>query len=150
MAAQEPLSGHEVDAAMRDVLTLAALTRVELAARLELPLRDVEAMEHVMLSDEGLGPVELGRRLGVTSAAATQGVHRLEAGGHLRRDPHPEDRRRQRLAATPAGAAHVMSELGPLLGMLFGVSDGFTSAELDVVTRYLLATADAYRRFLEP
>ena len=114
--------GHAVPAprdplqeAMRELLTLSSLARTVMARRLGLSVHDVEAMEHVMLSDGPVGPAELSRRLGVTTAAATQSVHRLVAAGHLVRGPHPDDRRRQVLAVTPGGAAHVFQVLGPLL-----------------------------------
>src|SRR4028119_1489435 len=81
--------------AFREVLTLTSLARAVLARRLGLSVHDVEAMEQVMVSGEPLGPVELSRRLGVTSAAATQSVHRLQAAGHVVRAPHPADGRRQ-------------------------------------------------------
>lgn len=134
---------------MRDVLTLASLARVRLADRLGLGLRDLEALEHVMTDpDAQLGPNELSRRLGVTTAAATMGVQRLEREGHLTRAPHPADRRRHVLSVTPRGAGHVMRELGPLLQRLGGVLDDFDAQERAVVLRYLERTAEAYRDYL--
>ena len=134
--------------ALREVLTLTALARTVLARRLGLSVHDVEAMEHVMLAEEAVGPGELSRRLGVTSAAATQSVHRLQAAGHVARTPHPTDRRRQILEVTPSGAAHVFSELGPLLALSARASDGLSSDERDAVERFLAGIADAYREFV--
>ena len=134
--------------ALREVLTLTALARTVLARRLGLSVHDVEAMEQVMLAGEPLGPVELSRRLGVTSAAATQSVHRLQAAGHVVRTPHPSDRRRQVLQVTPSGAAHVFSELGPLLALSARASEGLSDAERAGVARFLAGIADAYREFI--
>lgn len=139
---------NPVSLAMRDVLTLASLARVRLAERLGMGLRDVEAVEHVMTGDGDLGPAELARRLGVTTAAATQGVQRLEDAGHLTRSPHPSDRRRWRLGVTASGAGHVMSELGPLLALLGSATDGMSARDQRVVQRYLQRTAQAYRDYL--
>jgi len=134
--------------AFREVLTLTALARTVLARRLGLSVHDVEAMEQVMVSGEPLGPVELSRRLGVTSAAATQSVHRLQAAGHVVRTPHPADGRRQVLAVTPSGAAHVMSELGPLLALTARATEGLSEQERAGVARFLSGTADAVRAFI--
>ena len=134
--------------ALREVLTLTSLARTVLARRLGLSVHDVEAMEQVMLAGEPLGPVELSRRLGVTSAATTQSVHRLQAAGHVVRTPHPADRRRQVLEVTPSGAAHVFSELGPLLALSARASDGLSPEQRVGVERFLAGVADAYRQFI--
>ena len=147
----QPPPRPEIDplqVAFREVLTLTALARTVLARRLGLSVHDVEAMEQVMLAGEPLGPVELSRRLGVTSAAATQSVHRLQAAGHVVRTPHPADRRRQVLEVTPSGAAHVFSELGPLLALSARASQGLSDAERAGVERFLAGIADAYREFI--
>ena len=105
------------------------------------------AMEQVMLADEPLGPVELSRRLGVTSAAATQSVHRLQAAGHVVRTPHPGDRRRQVLQVTPSGAAHVFSELGPLLATVDRILRTYGAEDRAVVRRFLDDVIAAYTGF---
>lgn len=143
-----PVPPDPLQLALREVLTLTALARTTIARRLGLSVSDVEAMEHVMLAGEPLGPVELSRRLGVTSAAATQSVHRLQAAGHVVRTPHPVDGRRQVLSVTPSGAAHVFSELGPLLALAARASDGLSDADRAAVQLFLTRIADAYRAFI--
>jgi DNA-binding MarR family transcriptional regulator len=142
---QEP---DPLQVALREVLTLTALARTVLARRLGLSVHDVEAMEQVMLAGEPLGPVELSRRLGVTSAAATQSVHRLQAAGHVVRTPHPRRRQAAGAQVTPSGAAHVFSELGPLLALSARASDGLSEAERAGVQRFLAGIAEAYREFI--
>ncbi|GAA4982216.1 MarR family winged helix-turn-helix transcriptional regulator [Kitasatospora paranensis] len=137
--------------ALREVLTLTQLARAALAERLGMPLTNVEAVEHVVMAQgagNAIGPVELSRRLGVTSAAGTQSVNRLVAEGHLSRDPHPFDGRRQVLGVTPSGLDHVMGELAPLLGLLFDASDGLSDQEREGALRYLEHVAAAYRAYL--
>ncbi|MCD0483628.1 MarR family transcriptional regulator [Streptacidiphilus sp. ASG 303] len=144
--------GDELSEALREVLTLTQLARGALAHRLGMPLTDVEAVEHVIMAEaagEQLGPVELSRRLGVTSAAATQSVHRLAGEGHVERTPHPADRRRQVLQVTDTGMRHVMGELAPLLGLLGGASAGMSEEERGAALRYLANVAAAYRAFLD-
>ncbi|WP_181442658.1 MarR family winged helix-turn-helix transcriptional regulator [Streptomyces tateyamensis] len=135
------------------MLTLTQLARAELAERLGMPLTNVEAVEHVVMAcgaGEPIGPVELSRRLGVTSAAGTQSVNRLVAEGHMTRGPHPRDRRRQVLDVTTSGHEHVMGELGPMLGLIHQASSELTETEREGALRYLQLIAEAYRSFLHP
>ncbi|MFD8754398.1 MarR family winged helix-turn-helix transcriptional regulator [Kitasatospora sp. NPDC059577] len=145
-------AGDELSEVLRDVLTLTQLARAALAERLGMPLTNVEAVEHVVMAQgagEPIGPVELSRRLGVTSAAGTQSVNRLVAEGHMTRGPHPRDGRRQVLDVTRAGRDHVMGELAPLLGSLVHASDGMSPQERAAAQRYLGRVAAAYRAYLD-
>ncbi|MFJ9611575.1 MarR family winged helix-turn-helix transcriptional regulator [Kitasatospora sp. NPDC101176] len=143
--------GDDLSRALRDVLTLTQLARAVLAERLGMPLTNVEAVEHVVMArgaGEPIGPVELSRRLGVTSAAGTQSVNRLVAEGHMTRGPHPSDRRRQVLDVTDSGLTHVMGELAPLLGLLHEASTDLTEDERAAAKRYLDNVSAAYRSYL--
>lgn len=140
---------------MRDVLTLASLARAALARELGMSVHDLEAVELVLTAQsldgeyaELMGPVELSRRLGVTSAAATQSVHRLEAAGHVVRRPHPQDRRRQILEVTTSGRDHVLTALLPLLSMIRAQDAQLTPGETRAVLKYLRGQEIAYRQFL--
>ena len=90
-------------------------TASRVAKRLNMGVNDVAAMDQLIFVPEPLGPVELGNRLGMRSASATALVDRLERAGHLRRDPHPSDRRRQTLAPTEHAIAEVAVALRPLI-----------------------------------
>ena len=145
----------EVGRRMREVLTLGTVVRAELARRLAMSVHDVEAVEMVMtaqaLGGEQaalLGPAELARRLGVSSAAATQSLHRLEQAGHVVRRPHPQDRRRQVVEVTDSGRAHVLQALLPLLALLRASEERLTPQESQAVLTYLDGQAAAYRAFL--
>ncbi|MYT24413.1 MarR family transcriptional regulator [Streptomyces sp. SID7760] len=145
--------GDELSEALREVLTLTQLARGVLAERLAMPLTNVEAVEHVVMAKaagEPIGPVELSRRLGVTSAAGTQSVNRLVAEGHLTRDPHPRDRRRQVLDVTDSGLEHVMGELAPLLSLIQDAGRDLDEDERAAASRYLHKVAEAYRSYLAP
>ncbi|MFJ3877039.1 MarR family winged helix-turn-helix transcriptional regulator [Streptomyces sp. NPDC090077] len=142
----------ELSEALREVLTLTQLARGALAERLAMPLTNVEAVEHVVMAraaGEPIGPVELSRRLGVTSAAGTQSVNRLVSEGHLTRAAHPRDGRRQVLDVTESGLDHVMGELAPLLALLYQAGRDLDDAERAAASRYLHQVARAYRSYLE-
>ncbi|MFE3498485.1 MarR family winged helix-turn-helix transcriptional regulator [Kitasatospora sp. NPDC059160] len=143
--------GDDLSRALRDVLTLTQLARAVLAERLRMPLTNVEAVEHVIMArgaGEPIGPVELSRRLGVTSAAGTQSVNRLVSEGHMTRGPHPSDGRRQVLDVTDSGLTHVMGELAPLLELLYEASRGLDESERAAAKRYLEKVSEAYRAYL--
>ena len=137
--------------ALRDLLNAAALARATVARTLKLPVHDLAVLEHVMMSGPGdaPGPRELGRRLGVTPAAVTQSVHRLEAGGHLVRRAHGTDRRRLVLEITPSGQALVMLPVRPLLEALERSSRAMPDDEREIVTRYLAAQVAMHRAFVD-
>ncbi|MFJ9643724.1 MarR family winged helix-turn-helix transcriptional regulator [Streptomyces sp. NPDC101206] len=142
----------ELSRALREVLTLTQLARAALAERLDMPLTQVEAVEHVIMARNAsapIGPAELSRRLGITTAAGTQSVNRLVTDGHLSRSPHPHDGRRQVLDVTETGFRHVMGELAPLLGTLLHASEGLTETERAGALKYLENLARAYHSYLD-
>src|ERR1700710_2017150 len=52
-------------------------------------------------------PTELARRLDITTASATELLDRLERDGHVKRRPHPTDRRKLMVDLTEAGAGAI-------------------------------------------
>ena len=66
--------------------------RAAIASTTGISATDLDALEHIE-ADGPLTQRELGDRLSLTSGAITMLVDRLEAGGWVRRCPHPTDRR---------------------------------------------------------
>ncbi len=108
---------------------------------------EIIAMEHLMQVENGLGPVELGHRLGIRSASATALVDRLEAAGHVRRSPHPQDRRRVIVKPTQRSRAATLAALTPLIEATDAVAADLTAEEAAAVTRYLRRIAETLREF---
>jgi len=132
---------------LRQILGLTADADREVQARLEVGHSDLEAMNHLMV-DGPLGPTEIGRRLHMSSAAATVLVDRLEAAGHVTRQADPADRRRQLVVPTPEAAARAWEAVAPLIDGIDAVLDTLTPDEQAVVARYLAGVTEAYERFL--
>ena len=107
------------------------------AERLELGVSDLSAIDQLLRSPEPLGPVELGRRLGMRSASATTLVDRLERAGHLVRDADPSDRRRQALHVTDHARGTARAALGPMIDELQAAAAQLSDADADAVARYL-------------
>ncbi len=119
----------------RRVLVAVSDVRVAMARRMGLNPSDVDAMEHLM--GEQMGPVELSRRLHMTSASATVLVDRLEDAGHVVREPDPADGRRRVVRPTAQGAVAVFAQVGPLVADLVDAEDGLTGEARAVVLGYL-------------
>lgn len=144
-------AGDDLSRALRRLFDLAEEARRVLAERVDLPPSDVRLLEHLMaasLSGGSLGPSALAERLGVTPAAATQALDRLERVGHVRRQPHPTDGRRQVVHVTEAAMGAVWEHLGPFVQSLVEVGRGLTDAERAVVLRWLQGAAAAHEQFI--
>jgi DNA-binding MarR family transcriptional regulator len=84
-------------------------------------------------------PTELARSLGVTAAAMTEVLDRLERGDHIRRDPHPADRRKVVITLRPDTAAAVERQAPAFARLLAqalrGVDDQTCRVIVDVMER---------------
>ena len=138
---------HGLSDPLQELLLLARSVRFAMAARLGVSETEMHAVEHVM--SEPMGPVELSRRLDITSAAATVLLHRLEQSGHVLRTPHPTDRRRQVLVPRPEGLVEVFELLRPLLVGLDRVAAEFSDEERQVIGRYLGRVNEVLRERVE-
>lgn len=117
-----------------------------LARKAQLSHTEMAVLEHVM--EHPSGPSELAQRLGVTSAAASGIIDRLEARGHAERQPHPTDRRRTVVAATPSGRDELLGHLMPMFVELARIDAGLDEAERRVVLRFLQDAERAVSRLL--
>jgi DNA-binding MarR family transcriptional regulator len=108
----EPPSDPLSDALQR-VLIAHTQARGRLIRSLGSTGTDVDILEYLM--SEALGPVALAARLGVTTAAASLAVGRLESRGHVRRERDLADGRRTRVVVTGKGRRVVQEHALPML-----------------------------------
>jgi DNA-binding MarR family transcriptional regulator len=94
-------------------------------------------MGHIAFADESLGTGELTGRLGISPAATTELVDRLERAGHVRRGRDEADRRRVVLEMSPSATAAGTEFFGGLQRDLVAAMAGYTEEELAVVGRFL-------------
>jgi len=133
--------------ALRDLTDVAAEVRPAIARRAGLSHSELLTLEHLMGSPS-LGPAEVARRLGVTTAASTTIVDRLAARGHVQRQPHATDRRRTEVSITPSGRQEVLTELMPMFQALEQLDAELDDDERRVVTAYLQRATAALRAVL--
>lgn len=144
---ETPWPSSRVAELLYDVLHVTAETRAAMARRLELNPSEVDAMEHLMA--QPMGPVELSRRLHMTSASATVLVDRLEEAGHVLREADPLDRRRRVVRPTSQGVQSVYAELVPLITDLVGAEQPLSARERAAVEAYLERVLDVLRAHAE-
>jgi DNA-binding MarR family transcriptional regulator len=128
---------------------LSASDRAEraMAARLGMGVTDAAAL-HRLLTEAPAGPSELGRALGLGSAAATVVVDRLEAAGHLERRPRRDDRRRVELVPTEHARREAARAIMPLVEGVHAASDGMSDEEQAAVAAWLRRVAVAYEHYI--
>ena len=131
---------------LRELLDLAEQVAPTIARRAELSHTELRVLELLVRSPHG--PVELARELGVTSAASSGIVDRLEARGHVLREPHATDGRRTQVRLTDSGREEVLGYLVPMFAALAAMDSSFDDAERAVVERYLHGAIEAIRTVL--
>jgi len=132
--------------ALRELTTVAGRVPGAVAARAALSPHELTALEHLIRAP--LGPVELARFLGVTSAASSGVVDRLVARGHATRRPHERDGRRTVVTISDSGREEVLGYLMPMFVGLKEMDSRLTEQERAVVTDYLHAATTTMRRLL--
>ncbi|WP_353354971.1 MarR family transcriptional regulator [Intrasporangium sp. DVR] len=132
--------------ALQELLDVADELPDVVARRAGMSVSELHALKH--LSAEPLGPVELARRLRITSAASSGVVDRLVAHGHAERRPHPDDGRRTVVVVTASGRAEVIGWLRPMFEALASLEASLTDGERAVVETYLTGAVDAMRTLL--
>lgn len=139
----DPQTPRSLLAPLRDLVEAAVRMRHTVARAAGLSEHEMVALQH--LGRGSVGPAELARLLGVSTAASTGIVDRLAARGHVVRRAHDADRRRTELHLTESGRAEVMAHLSPMLTALRALDDDFTDDEKAVVERYLAGATEALR-----
>jgi DNA-binding MarR family transcriptional regulator len=129
---------------VREILDISKHFQAHVGRELTVNATDLAAMEFILIHGT-MGPTELARRLGLSTAAVTSVVDRLVALGHVTREKHPTDRRAIVVEPTPASTVKAMSTIMPVVRAIESTLDGFDDDEQAVISRYLALVADAYR-----
>ena len=139
----------ELSRALREVLQANADAVHALAVRLGIGHSDLSALDYLASSPEGVGPVELGHRLGMRSASATVLVDRLEKAGHVARLAHPDDKRRISLAVTATARQELLTALAPLTGAVDELASQLSPEHARVTAQFLRDAAQIFRAYAE-
>ncbi|MGW9113301.1 MarR family winged helix-turn-helix transcriptional regulator [Microbacterium sp. NPDC055683] len=90
-----------------------------------------------------LQPRDVARELGLTTASVTGLLDKLERSGHIRREPHPTDRRRLCILPTPLSDTDVRASLGTIHERMMSVARTLPPADAAVVTEFLRRMSSA-------
>jgi DNA-binding MarR family transcriptional regulator len=118
--------------------------RAAIARRLGLGDSELLAVAHLARRDR-LTPGELGALLALSSGGVSAVIARLEDAGHVRREPHPTDRRSTVVSLSPALAERAARAFGPLVAELDRLADGLGEGE-GAVRGYLTRVVEASER----
>ena len=132
--------------ALQELVDVAAQVPAEVARQAGLSTSELHSLRH--LFDSPMGPVDLARALGVTSAASSGIVDRLASRGHVERRSDPDDGRRTSVVITDSGRAEVMHRLAPMFAGLAALDSSLDDDERVVVERYLRGAVAAMRALM--
>lgn len=131
-----------------EVLRLIDAFKRKLALTLKVNSTDLDAMEH-LLRHGPLQPTSLSQKLGISSAATTLVIDRLEKAGHVQRTAHPQDRRSLWVTPTDHSVAQAFSVIRPLIFGVDAVLDDYTAEESAIIESYLSKVAGIYRQLID-
>jgi DNA-binding MarR family transcriptional regulator len=134
--------------AVRALISASQDLTVRMARRMGVNVSDMTAI--LWLSEHGpVGGVELARRLGISTAATTVLVDRLERAGHIERVRDTVDRRRVTLTETPEARAAALRAWLPAIQEIDEVSRSLSEPERafarDLLGRLTTAMANSAR-----
>lgn len=116
--------------------------RVSEASRRYMRLgdNDMKALRFALVQgDRGVHVTarDIAQHLGISSASTTKLLDRLEAGGHIRRTPHPTDRRALAVVVDPQTRHAAEATVGREHARRFRVAAALSPDEREVVIRFL-------------
>ena len=101
---------------------------------------DLLAMRYLMQARQtggSLGPKDLSRLLGISTASTTALIDRLEKGGYVRRHARPNDRRAWEIVPTDTSDTEVRGTVGGMHARMMQAAAELTPEEAGVVIRFM-------------
>lgn len=145
----EALAGeNDPGVVLGELMRLSSAVCQVLAQELGLSLTDLTALHH-LVGRPSLGPAELAKRLGMSSASATVLADRLEHAGHVRRRHDPADRRRIILEVTDTAASRSLDAVRPMTEAISAIGDDLDEPTRQAITTYLARVAEAMAAFTD-
>lgn len=116
--------------------------RLAAVALQEMQLNDTDlrALHFLIVranSGQLVTPGDISAHLGISSASTTKLLDRLEAAGHLTRQPHPADRRALSITISPTTREATMRTVGRQHARRFDVAAHLAPSERALIIRFL-------------
>lgn len=152
-AETSPSSGLEADeGGIRSLLREVVATQQRFERYLAQELRvDAPGLAVMNLLDEvsTATPTEIAHRLGMSTAATTLVLDRLEAAQHVSRSPHPDDRRKVVVTPAPASIDRALSLVSPMIDDITALTNSMTPGQRRTVSSFLSEVVAIYRRTMD-
>jgi DNA-binding MarR family transcriptional regulator len=132
--------------ALQELVEVSESVPAAVARQAGLSTSELHSLRHLMRGP--LGPVDIARLLGVTSAASSGVVDRLVRHGHAERRSHPDDGRRTEVVITDSGRAEVLARMTPMFESLAALDATLSDHERAVVERYLRGATAAMKSLM--
>lgn len=132
--------------ALRDYRSAESAMRRRTRTSMGMGETDLLALRHLLEAQRAgrlVRPRELAQRLGISSASVTTLLDRLTRSGHLRREPHPTDRRALVVRATEGSDDEVRGTLDAMHARLLDAALGLDPQQAETVIGFLHAARDA-------
>jgi DNA-binding MarR family transcriptional regulator len=139
-------AGIDVLNALRDYRAAETAMRRRTRSSMGMNETDLLALRYLLeAQEEGrqVSPKELAARLGISSASTTTLVDRLARTGHVRRKPHPKDRRALVLEASAESDREVRQTMGDMHRRMMDVVQNLTPEDSAVVVGFLTRMREA-------
>ncbi len=137
---------------LRDYRAAERAMRLRTREAMKMGEADLKALRFLLKAEaEGrpVTPTELRTYLGMKSSSVTIMLDRLTASGHVRRAPHPTDRRSLLITATPGADEEVRHTLARMHERMLAVAAGLDDPQADTVTAFLARLTAAVDRLEE-
>lgn len=135
-----PSRGARVIESLRDYRAAERAMRLRTREAMKMGEADLRALRFLLRAEtEGrpVTPTELRAHLGLKSSSVTMMLDRLTASGHIRRAPHPSDRRSLIITATPGADDEVRHTLDRMHERMLGAAGSLDAAQAEAVTAFL-------------
>lgn len=132
--------------ALRDYRNVEVVRRRSARDSMGMGETDLLALRYLLRAQadgERVGPKDLSRMLGITTASTTSLLDRLVDSGHVRREPHPTDRRSLVIVPTVATDSEVRATLGGMHRRMMSVAEELGAAEAQIVVNFLRRMSEA-------
>ena len=107
---------------------------------MDMNATDLQALRMLIMREqhgEVVKPHDIAKHLSISTASTTKLLDRLTESGHLRREPHPQDRRARIVVLTDVARSDFYKHFGDRMRRMRAAMSDYTETELRAIVRFL-------------
>jgi len=147
-AAPEPPHNIDIADQVRELTLRQHRMEKRLSTLLGTDVAGFDVMSH-LISTGPTTPTELARHLGISTAATTLVLHRLEAAGHISRERHATDGRRLLIRPLETSVERVSRQIAPFISAVEQVASTLDAEQRRTITDFLDQVIACYDRTIQ-